>query len=358
MKSKSKVLFICKERSSYGYGYGSIGLINSSTFIANYLNEIGIESKVVVVVDANNIDREVSTFKPTHVVLEAIWVTPKKMEELIKIKRYSNITWIVRIHSKISFIAMEGMAFEWITGYADLMRKHDNLFISVNSLEFVEDLRKIFFIRSVYLPNIYYPKNSATKTVGVKGHFDVASFGAIRPFKNQLIQAVAAIEYGEETEQTIHFHINADRQEQSGDNVYKNLKALFAGTRHKLIDHPWMTHKDFIKVVVQMDIGLQVSLSETFDIVAADFIANGIPLIGSKDITWMPKMFRADPNSSEDILDKMRLIIDTQIFGLFKLNGIYLDWFNRKSKKVWRDYLIYGKPTERGGFRRAPLAVG
>ena len=145
MKSKSKVLFVaCKERSSYGYGYGSIGLINSSTFIANYLNEIGIESKVAVVVDANNIDREVSTFKPTHVVLEAIWVTPKKMEELIKIKRYSNITWIVRIHSKISFIAMEGMAFEWITGYADLMRKHDNLFISVNSLYCLKILERFF----------------------------------------------------------------------------------------------------------------------------------------------------------------------------------------------------------------------
>jgi hypothetical protein len=342
---KSKVLFICKERSNYGshgYGYGSVGLINSAIFITNYLNEIGIESKVEVAVDANSIDREVFNYKPTHVIIEALWITPEKIEELIKIKRYSKITWIIRMHSKVSFIAMEGIAFEWIVGYADLMRKYNNLFICVNSLEFVEDLRKILFIKSIYLPNIYYPKDSvATLSKRTKDHFDVASFGAIRPFKNQLIQAVASIEYGEETGQTIHFHINADRQEQAGDNVYKNLKSLFAGTRHQLIEHPWLNHHDFIKLVVQMDIGLQVSLSETFDIVAADFIANGIPLVGSKDITWMPKMFRADPNSSEDILDKMRLIIDTQIFGLFKLNGIYLDWYNRKAKKVWRDYLIY-----------------
>jgi hypothetical protein len=340
---KPKILFICKERTNfYGYGYGnSIGLINSSTFIANYLNDIGIESKIVVVTDANYIDREVFAYKPTHVIMEALWVTPAKMEELIKIKRYSNTTWIIRLHSKIPFISLEGIAFEWITGYAKLMGEYNNFFVSVNSPEFVEDLRKILFVKSFYLPNIYYPKDSATKVVVVKDHFDVASFGAIRPFKNQLIQAIAAIEYGEETGQTIHFHINADRQEQSGDNVYKNLKALFAGTKHQLIGHPWMSHKDFIKVVVQMDIGLQVSLSESFDIVAADFISNGIPLIGSKDITWMPKIFRADPNSSEDILDKMRLIIDTQSFGFYKLNAIYLDWYNRKAKKVWRDYLLY-----------------
>ena len=342
---KQKILFLCKERSNYGchgYGYGSVGLINSAVFITNYLNEIGIESKVAVVVDANSIDREVFNYKPTHVILEALWITPEKMEELIKIKRYSNITWIIRIHSKVSFIALEGIAFEWVVGYANLMDKYDNLSISVNSLEFVEDLRKIFFIKSIYLPNIYYPKNSIVKPSKVnKDHFDVGSFGAIRPFKNQLIQAVASIEYGEETDQIIYFHINADRQEQAGDNVYKNLKSLFAGTRHQLIDHPWLNHQDFIKLVIQMDIGLQVSLSETFDIVAADFISNGIPLIGSKDITWMPKIFRADPNSSQDILEKMRLIIDTQCFGLNKLNAIYLDWYNRKAKKVWRDYLFY-----------------
>jgi hypothetical protein len=90
-----------------------------------------------------------------------------------------------------------------------------------------------------------------------------------------------------------------------------------------------------------MDVGLQVSLSETFNIVAADFIFNGVPLIGSKDITWLPEMFQADPNSSEDILEKIRFIIDTKDFDVYKLNNIYLDWYNRKAKKVWRDYLLY-----------------
>jgi len=169
--------------------------------------------------------------------------------------------------------------------------------------------------------------------------FSVGAFGAIRPMKNQLIQAVAAIEYGEETEQIIHFHVNADRQEQAGDNVYKNLRALFAGTIHKLIDHPWMNYKEFIQVVKTMDIGLQVSMSETFNIVAADFIANDVPFIGSKDITWLPDIFKADPGSSQDILKKMRMIMDTKDFGLYRFNKIYLEWFNRESKKIWRDYL-------------------
>jgi hypothetical protein len=339
-----KVLFICKERTNfYSYGYGnSVGLMNSSRFVINYLEEIDIESKLSVVKDANGIDKEVFDYNPTHVILEALWVTPKKIQELLSIKRYKKITWIIRLHSKISFISSEGIAFTWITGYVKLMKDFKNLFVSVNSFEFTEDLEKIFFIKSLYLPNIYLPKEDIpVKVPVVKDYIDIGCFGAIRPFKNILTQAIAAIEYGEELEKVIHFHVNSDRQEQSGDNVYKNLKALFAGTKHKLIDHSWLSHKDFVKVVVQMDVGLQVSLSETFNIVAADFIFNGVPLIGSKDITWLPEMFQADPNSSEDILEKIRFIIDTKDFDVYKLNNIYLDWYNRKAKKVWRDYLLY-----------------
>jgi len=45
-----------------------------------------------------------------------------------------------------------------------------------------------------------------------------------------------------------------------------------------------MDHSDFISIVKSMDIGMQVSLSESFNIVAADFVSNGIPLVGSPDI--------------------------------------------------------------------------
>ncbi len=338
-----KILFICKNRTDvYGYGYGkSVGLINSSTFIINYLHSIGIESKLSIVTDANSIDKEVFNYKPSHVIIEALWVTPEKIKELIEFKRYSKISWIVRLHSKIPFIANEGIAFSWIVNYARLMKNHRNLYLSVNSKEFMQDLHNIFHVKCLYLPNIYYPKsNVISKTNSSKSWFDIGCFGAIRPMKNQLIQAVASIEYGDVTDQEIHFHINADRQEQFGDNVYKNLKALFDGTnRHKLIEHPWLNHEEFIKLVVTMDIGLQVSMSETFNIVAADFISNDIPLIGSKDINWMPSMFTANPNSSNDILNKIRLIIDTKELGFYKLNKIYLNWNNNKSKKIWKDYL-------------------
>jgi len=239
---KSRVLFVCKQRSDENKSYSngnSVGLINSSSFVVNYLESIHIEAKLAIAIDANCIDKEVTSYKPTHVIIEAIWVTPEKIDELLKLEKNKNIKWIIRLHSKISFIANEGIAFNWIVGYTKLMQAHKNLYISANNLEFSKDLHKIYSTRSVFLPNIYSPEREEHKKPNYhKDHIDIASFGAIRPMKNQLTQAVAAIRYGDETNQVVHFHINSDRIEQQGDNVYKNLKALFEGTKkHKLVGH-------------------------------------------------------------------------------------------------------------------------
>src|ERR1035437_6255076 len=101
---KARILFVCKDRmSAYGaYGYGaSYGLINSCRFVGEALNRYfpgEFEFKVASVVDNNRIDAEVYKYKPTHVIIEALWVVPEKMNVLLP--KYPNINWIVRIHSK------------------------------------------------------------------------------------------------------------------------------------------------------------------------------------------------------------------------------------------------------------------
>lgn len=67
---KSRVIFICKNRTdTYG---NSTGLHNSAQFVSNFLNQSGIESKVVSVVDGNDIDRVVTQYNPSHVFIEAL----------------------------------------------------------------------------------------------------------------------------------------------------------------------------------------------------------------------------------------------------------------------------------------------
>ncbi len=331
------ILFVTKQRNN-AYGI-SVGLLNSANFVANALEEIGIKCQVVTVIDGNSIDREVHRVKPRFVFLEALWVTPAKVRELAL--KYKSIQWSIRIHSKTPFLAHEGMAFEWITEYKKIIKELTNVRMSSNNLDFNNDMSAVTGIDFDYLPNIYKPKFHKHKDKHKKSeskYIDVACFGAIRPLKNHLEQAIAAIIFADDIGKHLRFHINATRTEQKGDQVLRNLRGLFAmSKKHTLVEHPWVSHKDFVRDVGSMDMGMQVSMSESFNIVTADYIYNELPIVVSEDMDWVPAMYRATPTDTKDIIRTLKFAWDTPF--LTPINTMALKWYNYKSTMTWVDHI-------------------
>ena len=334
--NEKRLLFVLKKRSSYGISYG---LSNSCQFICNALSNCGIVCKVVEVVDNNAINKEVHQFKPTHVSIDALWVVPDKFRVLIPL--HPNVKWDVRIHSKIPFIANEGMAMHWLYDYQEIANEYPQFSVSSNAYITSDQLNDLG-IESRFLPNIYEPEVCLDDIVLDKNktHIDVGCFGSIRPLKNQLNQATAAIIFANRLRKKMRFHINCDRVEQHGEPILKNLEHLFKNSNHELIKHPWMNHKDFIKLVKTMDLGMQVSYSESFCIVAADFVYNDIPLIGSHDIEWLSKYYQADPNDYKDIVEKLENAYNYKNVGLQWLNKYKLWKYNRDATERWLNYLL------------------
>lgn len=349
--SSPRVLFILKSRDNYGEFYScygdnrSSGLANSARFVCDMLAASGVESKLVHVVDNNCIDKEVHKFRPTHVVIEALWVVPEKFHALTKL--HPSVKWIIRTHSELPFLANEGVAVEWIKAYV----LHPNVVIAANSVKAVQDIRTIVrafrpfwsskFVdtKVVYLPN-YYPvakdKNSRFKNF----EFNVACLGAIRPLKNQLIQAVAAIQYADENRLRLRFHVNSSRLEQGGANVYKNLVALFKDTPHELVCHDWMEHKDLLVFLRDMDLSLNVSFSETFNITASDAVSQDVPVVCSSEVAWTSPLCWAETTSAKDIVRKMKTVLSWHQGGLISRHNLSrLKKFSRLSRKTWLKYL-------------------
>jgi hypothetical protein len=345
--STPKVLFILKYRHHSG-GNGLLkhsGLFNSATFVHEMLCKNGYNSTLVQVVDNNEIDKYVTIHKPDVVIIEALWVVPEKFQILRKL--HPKVKWIVRLHSELPFIANEGVAMDWINKYVNT----PGVFVSANSDRMQVDLtRYLHSVRAgledklVYLPN-YYPtsKNAVESKVFTKGDvLNVGCFGAIRPMKNHLIQAAAAVEFAERHGLKCHFHINAGRVEARGDEVLKNLRAMFApfNGRHVLVEHEWLGRSEFLALIKTMDIGLQVSLSETFNIVSADFVSQDVPIVTSKEVMWMPKFFVASPNNTESIINAMKRTL------FYDRHFIWTEWqwramkkYVNKSEKVWLETL-------------------
>ena len=122
---------------------------------------MNIESVVDIAIDNNCIDRIVTKHRPTHVIIEALWVVPTKFVILCQL--HPTVKWIIRFHSDMPFIACEGTAMSWIFKYS----LFKNIIIGINSPRFLREIRVLIKIKNrisdsdvetkvIYLPN-YYP---------------------------------------------------------------------------------------------------------------------------------------------------------------------------------------------------------
>lgn len=346
--ARDRVLFILKRREDYNAGaHGhsvtlSTGLYNSANYVHEMLKEAGVHTKLVVVVDNNSIDREVTLYRPTHVIIEALWVVPSKFAILSTL--HPNVEWIIRLHSEMPFMAGEGIAMDWLGDYV----KNPNITISCNAPRFLREVRyylksvmgwddKTAIRRVIYQPNFYTQKHVKKRHRKKDGYIDIACFGAVRPLKNHLVQAHAALKFAQDKKLKLRFHINGGRIEMKGEPMINNLKGMFeqlADQGHELINHAWRPRDEFLELCSTMDIGMQVSLSETFNIVSADLINQGVPVIGSREIPWIAPEFVANPVDSNNIVRVLKRTWFWRWFNV-KMNQSRLNKYTNKSKKIW-----------------------
>lgn len=302
---KTDTLFVCKQGvGSAGAGYPgqsrASGLYNSTRFIVEALEAHGKPARIVIVRDNNDIDREVALARPRNVIVEALWVVPEKFDVLRAL--HPGVSWFVHLHSHVPFLAQEGIALEWLAGY-----RARGVGVIVNSQQAFDALRVFVESDLVFLPNVYLGKGRKAVLPGADGsHISVGCFGAIRPLKNTLLQALAAIQFARERRMALQFHVNVTRVETGGDPVLKNLRALFATQERALIEHGWFEPSDFVDFLqANIDISLQVSLSETFNVVTADAVTAGVPIVVSDEVPWASDWSQASDDSVGDIVSKM-----------------------------------------------------
>jgi glycosyltransferase involved in cell wall biosynthesis len=315
------ILFLLKKAYDYdGTQAMSNGLRSSALFVVDMLLSEGHRAKLVEVVDANGIDAVVTQLRPNHVVLEALWVTPDKLAELQRL--HPTVRWAIRVHSELPFLAQEGCAIEWLLAYK-------NADLAFNSEQTADDLRGV--IPTIWLPN-YYPL-SKPRCERPHGHaLQVGCFGAIRPLKNQLIQAVAALQWARKLHRHLQFHMNGERIEQHGSNNLKNIKALLG---ESLVLHPWLPRPEFLELVAEMDVCMQVSLSESFNITSADAVSMGVPLVGSSAIPWLTRRAQADVDRVDSIVEALERADRITVF----MNHHALEDYLTHAKKEWLRYV-------------------
>lgn len=343
---KFSVLFILKTRDrtwnpENKNAKPSSGLLNSANFAHEMLIANGIKSNIVHA-DNNKTQLEgiLKKFNPDIVIFEAIWISYDNLKFLMELPKTKSRKWIIRCHSETPFLVTEGDILSPFISCGTLK----NTYLSCNSPRMVLDLNVILKSKTtaitndvLLLPN-YYLVSSEIKNERKYNQTDVLNmscFGAIRPLKNHAQQAVAAIMYANEVGKKLRFHINSSRIEGKGEPVLNALRGIFRDSKHELVEHLWMEHDQFCELCKTMDVGLQVSFTETFNIVAADHILNGVPMVGSKEIPWISEKYQADPCDAMDIKNKISYAIESDPASQLSELKEYI----KKSEHIWVDSL-------------------
>jgi glycosyltransferase involved in cell wall biosynthesis len=287
--------------------YCHVGLGINAVQTERVLRRAGVDAHIFGVPQPGDILKKLQGMRslPKRVVIEAIWVDIPTLKTLLA--AYPDIEFLVRTHSQVGFLQVEPPAVKILREMLALQSQIPNLGVSANTTRLATFLERAYLAPCVFLPNLYDAEHTR-KHVRDPAILRIAGFGALRLLKNHMSAAAAALLVARHLHfdrdgRRMEYWLNVNREENAGaKGILTAIRNLYAGLPWaKLVEHPWEEWSRFRKTMGRMDLYLQPSFTETFNITVADAIAEGVPVVVSDAIDWAPRRAQAEADSVEDI---------------------------------------------------------
>jgi glycosyltransferase involved in cell wall biosynthesis len=239
----------------------------------------------------------------SHVVISApSWVQPEAFKNFSI--RWPETVFVQLNHSGCAYLSIDRHGMRNIREVAHLSLSVHNLRIAFNNERPQRFVEEGLLSDCLLLPNLYDPDSFVTPFYPQKmnGTLRVGSFGASRPWKNQLTAAEAAVMLAEKMGVNLEFYVNSKRPD-GGERMIEARRELFYKLRGcELVEVPWELWPKFRKTISHMHILFSPSFDETFNVVTADGIAEGVPSVVTSAIEWTPDFWWCDPYSPDSIV--------------------------------------------------------
>lgn len=331
-------LAICYKNFAANANISHIGLGVSALNTSKVLKRHGVAVRAFAINSVTDLDSFLRTNpQTTHVVISAAWIPVLDLGRLVV--RYPAIEFAVNIHSNVGFLQADASGVALLGAYVHLQKELLNFRVSGNDQDFVDWLQAAYSTPALFLPNLYsldasVPQNRPLYNGGV---LRIGAFGACRPLKNFLTAAGAVIVIAKQLRVPVEFWMNGGRPD-GGGSIERAIKALIAsqhGVTLKILN--WSAWPEFLGLIETLHLMIQVSYTESFNMVTADGISRGVPSVVSNAIDWVPERWVAH---SDDALDVARvgrsLITDPHA----AIDGVMaLERHNSNGVHAWEDFL-------------------
>jgi len=295
------VAIVFRNFKAYGHDkYSHIGLGINAYHTARVLRAHGIPADPVSVFYVTDIAPKLKGTPYTHVILDAPWIQKGDLTALLS--QFPDKLFIVRCHSQVGFLQVDPGAVQIILDDLSLQESLLNLRVAGNSHRFTRFIEHVYNKRCLLLPNLYDLERPVVRGFSdVDEVIRVASFGSIRHLKMHSVAAAGALWLARKHRKQLEFHLSVHRDEH-GDGALRAIRNMFAPLPWaKLIENPWADWSEFRTLVANMNLFLQVSATETFNIATADAIAEGVPCVVTHAIDWVPERWKVEIDDVEAI---------------------------------------------------------
>jgi len=318
-----------------------IGLGVSAMNSARFLRAAGVEAEVWAIGSpqelSNRMESAHSGSPVTHVVVSAPWIATMELAKLAA--GFTNTQFAVNCHSNLGFLQADPNAVRLVREGTDLERTTWNFRVAANNERLANWVTDAYGLPCSWLPNLYYLDHCAriARAPFRGGTLRIGAFGATRPLKNFMTAAGAAVQIASTLRTDVEFWMSSGRNE-GGGSVPAAIQQMIQGVRHiRFVESGWQSWPQFRQTIRSMHLLLQPSYTETFNVVTADGVAEGVPSVVSEAIDWAPANWKARVDDVSHIARTgLKLLADKSAprKGVRALEG-----YNRRAFRAWRQFL-------------------
>ncbi len=304
-------------------GISHIGLGVSALNTMQTLRQRGIWVEVWPIVSPKDLEARLKTTQQqafadgqvpvSHVIISAPWIPTPTIQALLM--DFPQVHFCVVSHSNVGFLMADPNGIKLLRDGLQLQAGYHNFSLAGNCKKFCDSWFHMYGTRISLLPNLYNVQGM--KMVGERapwnqGILRIGIFGATRPLKNMVSAAAGALQISKRLKTDVEIWTSSGREEGGGDTVSKAIAEVLTGTTAKLVRSGWQSWSAFRQVVSTMHLLLQPSYTESFNMVTADGIHEGVASVVSDAIDWVPHDWIAHSDRVDSIAQTgVRLLFDS-----------------------------------------------
>jgi hypothetical protein len=342
-RSELSVLLCYKNFGAF-QGISHIGLGVSAANNCKNLNHMGIKAQVFALKDDHGL-KEALIQNPdaTHVIISAPWIMTNTLSHLCA--KHPQVQFAMVSHSNVGFLQADIRGIQLIKEALDLEGGTHNFHLAGNCREFQGWVEETFKAPCTFLPNMYYlhHHHGRPKSCWDGGNLRIGIFGATRILKNFVSATAAAMEIAACLGIQTEIWVNAGRDDgPESKRLRAAMQQLVAEMPNVTLNfHHWSSWSSFKRLVGSMNLLLQPSYTESFNMVTADGVSQGVPSVVSEVVTWAPHSWKARIDDVNDITRTgIGLLRDP---GAARAGLIALKHYVKAGRQAWLEYLIDNK---------------